>query len=147
MVTRWLWADTDAAAYARTAVNFCGLRLLLRVDCQVRRAGQVISRETRYFACSLDPARVSAGTLLQRVRGHWQIENSLHHIKDRWWDEDRHYTKQARVGEGLIVLRNAALSILRVAPLFTADEPLRARADRLARRVERGISLLTQTFA
>lgn len=144
MVTRRIWVGAEAAAYCREALNFCGLRVLARVDCEARRAGEVVRRETRYFACSLGPARVSAWELLRLVRGHWQVENSLHHVKDRWWDEGRHYTKQPRVGEGLAALRNAAASILRAAPVFEEGEPIRARADRLANRVERGSNLVTQ---
>jgi len=29
-------------------------------------------------------------TKMRYVRQHWRIENSLHFLKDRWWDEDRH---------------------------------------------------------
>ena len=128
-------------------MNFCGLRMLIRVDSEARCAGEVVSAQTRYFACSLDPLRVSAEELLRLVRGHWQVENSLHHIKDRWWDEDRHYSKQDRVGEGMAVLRNAAVSILRAVPIFAEEEPIRARADWLGRKIERAIDLFTQTFS
>lgn len=145
MVTRRLWVDAAAADYARAALNFPGLRLLARVDCEVRRSGAVLSRETRYFACSLDPGRTSAAELLRLIRGHWGVENSLHHIKDRWWDEDRHYTKAVRVGEGIAALRSAAVSILRAAPGFAEGEPIRARADRLGRQVGRAVDLITKT--
>jgi hypothetical protein len=121
--------------------------MLIRVDSEARCAGEVVSAQTRYFACSLDPLRVSAEELLRLVRGHWQVENSLHHIKDRWWDEDRHYSKQDRVGEGMAVLRNAAVSILRAVPIFAEEEPIRARADWLGRKIERAIDLFTQTFS
>jgi predicted transposase YbfD/YdcC len=128
-------------------LNFSGLRLLARVDSETKSAGQVVARETRYFACSLGPGRISAGGLLKLIRGHWQVENSLHYIKDRWWDEDRHYTKQDRLGEGMTVLRNAAVSILRAAPTFGDGEPIRARADWLARDIDRAIELLTRTLS
>ena len=48
------------------------------------------------------------------VRDHWQIENSLHFVKDRWWDEDRHYLSRAGLGEVFATLTNFALSILRL---------------------------------
>ncbi len=55
----------------------------------------------------------------------------MHFIKDRWWDEDRHYSKRPRVAEGLAVLLNAVVTVLSA----TADPdkkcPLRARADAL----------------
>ncbi len=146
MVTRRLWVDTEGADYARERLNYPGLRILARVDCEVRQGGRVLSVETRYFASSLDPARVAVWELLKLIRGHWAVENSLHHIKDRWWDEDRHYTKQPGKGEAMASLRNAAISILRLVPLFEADEPIRARADRLHRDPDLAVELLTTTF-
>jgi hypothetical protein len=71
----------------------------------------------------------------------------LHHIKDRWWDEGRHSGKRDRVGEGMAVLRHAAVSILRATPMFAQGEPIRARADWLGRKIERAIDLFTQTFS
>ena len=141
MVTRRLWCDTAAAGYARAALNFPGLRLLLRVDREHRQAGAVTGRETRYFACSLDPAAVTPAELLALVRGHWSVENRLHFIKDRWWDEDRHYLSRPGLAERFALLTNAALAVLRVTT--PAGQPLRARADQLGRRVEEAIELLT----
>jgi hypothetical protein len=147
VVTRRTWVDAEAGAYAREALNFPGLRVLARVDSEARRAGEVVAAEARHFACSLGPQRVPATELLRLVRGHWQVENSLHPVKDRWWAEGRHYTRQGRVGEGVAVLRNAALSTLRAAPIFAAGGPIRARADWLGRKIERAIDLFTQTFS
>src|SRR5262249_47473319 len=87
VVTRRLWTDTETAAYGPDELSCPGLRIRARVDCWVRKGGRVLSAETRYFACSLDPERVASWELLRLIRGHWAVENSLHHIKDRWWDE------------------------------------------------------------
>jgi hypothetical protein len=146
-VTRRLWVDTESADYAREALNYPGLRSLARVDCEVRKAGAVLSAETRYFACGLDPARVEVWELLKLIRGHWCVENSLHHIKDRWWDEDRHYTKQPGKAGAMAALRNAAISILNLVPLFDPKEPIRARADRLNRDPDLAVTLVTTTFS
>jgi len=43
----------------------------------------------------------------------WQVENCLHLVKDRWWDEDKHYMKRPGLGTAFAVLLNAALSVLR----------------------------------
>jgi len=146
VVTRRLWTDTETADYAREQLSYPGLRILARVDCEVRKGGRVLSAETRYFACSLDPERVASWELLRLIRGHWAVENSLHHIKDRWWDEDRHYTKQPGKGEALAALRNAAISILHLVPTFEQGEPIRARADRLNRDPDLAVELFTATF-
>lgn len=68
-----------------------------------------------------------ASELQSLIRGHWQVENCLHFIKDRWWDEDRHYTKRPGLAESFAALTNAALSVLRL--LRNPDEPLRATAE------------------
>lgn len=118
-----------------------------RVDCEVRKGGQVLSAGTRCFACSLDPERVEAWRLSKLIRGHRCVENKLHHVKDRWWDEDRHYLKQPGKAEAMAALRNAAISILNLVPLFHPKEPIRARADRLNRDPELAVELFTATFS
>jgi hypothetical protein len=143
VVTRRLWSDTEAADWARQMLNFPGLRLLLRVDTEERQAGAVASQETRYFACSLDPGAVTPLALLALVRGHWGVENRLHFIKDRWWDEDRHYLSRPGLAERFALLTGAALAVLRLTKR-DPEQPLRARADELCGDVPQAISLLTE---
>lgn len=141
-MTRRLWWDSETADYARQALSFPGLRILLRVDSEARGGGAAPTTETRYFATALDPGRVTPDELLGAVRGHWQVENGLHLIKDRWWDEDRHYCKQPGVALGFAVLLNAVVTVLRATGDPEDDRPLRARADALAWDVEQAIDLM-----
>ena len=76
---------------------------------------------------SIDPGSVTASELQSYIRGHWQVENCLHFVKDRWWDEDRHYTKRPGLAEVFASLTNAALSVLRL--IRAAGQPLRAAAE------------------
>jgi hypothetical protein len=141
-VTRRLWLDVEAADYAREALAFPGLRVLLRLDCEVRPPGRAATTETRYFAGSVDPGRVTADELLGVARGHWQVENGLHYVKDRWWDEDRQYSRQPGLALGLAVLRNAVVTVLRATAGPEDDRPLRARADALCWDVGQAIHLI-----
>jgi len=87
----------------------------MRVDREVfASAHTLLSCDTRYFISSLDPSDVTPSDLQKLVRDHWQIENSLHFVKDRWWDEDRHYLSRPGLGEVFATLTNFALSILRI---------------------------------
>ncbi len=93
--------------------------------------------ETRYFLTSIQPAMVTAIFLLAAARGHWQVENGLFFLKDRWWDEDRHWTRRPGVAEWLTQLTTAATSVLRL--LGNSEQacsrkpaPIRARADYIA---------------
>ena len=63
------------------------LLFTMRVDREVIGHDRaLLSHDTRYFITSLDPSDVTPSDLQKIVRDHWQIENSLHFVKDRWWD-------------------------------------------------------------
>jgi hypothetical protein len=81
---------------------------------------------------SISPARTTPQQLLRYIRGHWQIENSLHFTRDRWWDEDRHWLKRPGLAERLATLLGAALSILQRTTAFDDNLPLRAKAEEIA---------------
>lgn len=57
-----------------------------------------------------DPAR-----LLALNRGHWEIENRLHHVRDVTYDEDRSQVRRGNRPHAMASLRNAAISLLRLA--------------------------------
>lgn len=118
--------------------------MLARVDRQVRHGNGDVEYETRYFAVSMEPEKVGPLGLLALIRGHWGVENSLHHIKDRWWDMDRHWLRRVGLAERFTALVNAALALLRVAPGFAPGEPIKARADELNWDIGRVINLFTQ---
>jgi predicted transposase YbfD/YdcC len=96
--------------------------------------------DTRYFLASLDPGLVTADELLAYARAHWQVENSLFFVKDRWWDEDRHWTRRAGVAEWLTQLTTAATTVLRLRG--SPKLPLRGRADLIAWKPAFGIAML-----
>lgn len=78
------------------------------------------------------------------IRGHWQVENSLHYIKDRWWDEDRHFLRRPGLAERVAALTNAALTVLKLSPRFPKGLPMRSRADELCSHPLRALNLLTE---
>jgi len=71
------------------------------------------STETAYAITSLTAMHATGEQIADVVRGHWGVENRLHHVRDVTWDEDR---CQIRTGQGpqvMASLRNLAISILR----------------------------------
>ncbi len=100
----------------------------------------MLSLDVRYFVTSLDPDHVTAAQLLQYVRNHWSVENGLHFLKDRWWDEDRHYTRRPGLSACLAAINNAAVSIHRLRS--DPDLPVRAAADYIAWNPALGLELL-----
>jgi predicted transposase YbfD/YdcC len=100
----------------------------------------VLLHDVRYFICSLNPDEVTAADLLRHCREHWRIENCLHFLKDRWWDEDRHHTRRPGLSALMAAINNAAISIHR---LFEKENlPLRAAADHIAWKPAIGLELL-----
>ena len=125
---RKLWCDIENAEYLRERLGIPGCEMILRVDREVYDKDSVLkSHDVRYFLTSLDPGKVTPGDLQKFVRDHWQVETSLHFVKDRWWDEDRHYLGYDGLGLAWLTLTNAALSVLRL--LQEPGEPLIQTAE------------------
>ena len=125
-----MWVNLDDAEYICKRLDFPDCQIILRVDHEVRSPdGKILLAESRYFASSLDPSSVTSSRLQSYVRDHWQVENCLHFVKDRWWDEDRHWTRRPGLGAVFAALTNAAVSVLRLLP---GSEPiLRARTEQI----------------
>jgi predicted transposase YbfD/YdcC len=116
--------------------------LILRVDAEVTQAGMASRSETRYLIASVSGEEVSPKRLMEWVRGHWSVENGLHFIKDRWWDEDRQWSRRPGLAECLAMLRDAALTALRLLPGVADDLPIRARADHLGRNLRKALNFI-----
>lgn len=70
--------------------------------------------EFAYGVTSLTAREASADRLSQLVRGHWEIENRVHYVRDVTFDEDR---SQIRKGNGprvMASLRNLVISLFRL---------------------------------
>jgi hypothetical protein len=134
--------EGEEVAHIREAVEFPGIEMILRVDFEVSVAGVTRSRETRHLITSLGADEVSPRRLMELVRGHWSVENGLHFIKDRWWDEDRQWSIRPGLAERLAMLRDSALTALRVLPGVAEDMPMRARADHLGRKIRKALKLI-----
>lgn len=98
-------------------------------------SGHGDEREDHYYLTSLapmeDPAK-EGKRLLGIARGHWSIENRLHHPKDRTMAED---AQQAKMGASTMArLRGVALGLLKLFPggstrmrqIAVAADPLNA---------------------
>jgi predicted transposase YbfD/YdcC len=93
-------------------LDWPGVRQVCRVERTVTCRGQITS-ETAYAITSAAPRQAGPRQLLRWWRGHWEIENRLHWVRDVTFDEDR---SQVRTGAGpqvLAALRNTAIGTLR----------------------------------
>ncbi len=101
-----------------------------------------IRSEARHLIASVSPDTVSPKGLMAWSRGHRSVENGLHFLKDRWWDEDRQWSRRPGLAERLAMFRDAALTGLRLIPGIAEDLPIRARADHLGRNLRKALNFI-----
>ena len=70
--------------------------------------------ETHYFITSLPPEAGRPERLLELARGHWAIENRLHGVRDRTYDEDRCQVRSGVAPQVMAALPNTAIAVLRL---------------------------------
>ena len=121
MVHRELWVEASGktAAYVREHLDFAGARqvaMLRKTSTEIATGESGV--ETWYLVTSAPPGRADARWLLKTIRGHWGIENKVHHVKDRTWREDAQKTRKPKLGAVLALLRVVVLNGLRVGPGF-----------------------------
>ena len=69
--------------------------------------------EVVYGVTSLSPERGTPERLLALVRGHWQIENRSHWVRDVTFDEDRSQVRCGSIPQVMAALRNTTIGLLR----------------------------------
>jgi predicted transposase YbfD/YdcC len=105
--TRHLIASTDLIGYS----DWPHLAQVFRHERSWQEKGQT-KREVRYGITSLPPEIADADRLLTLKRGHWQIENSDHYVKDVTLGEDKSLVHLDNGPSILAILRDLALSLL-----------------------------------
>lgn len=71
-----------------------------------------IRHEVVYGVTSQSPDRADEKRILGQTRGHWTVE-SLHHIRDVTWDEDRSRIRTESAPQAMAALRNLATSLIK----------------------------------
>ncbi len=95
---------------------------------RVRRSKGKESVETVCAVTSLGRERASAERLLSIARGHWEIENRLHWVRDEVLGEDRCRVRTGEAPEILAGIRNAMLWLMRSSGLTNIAATLRRHA-------------------
>lgn len=68
--------------------------------------------EVVHAITSLPSERADAATLLNLLRNHWRIENSLHYVRDVTLGEDACRVRRGAAPQILAALRNAVVHLL-----------------------------------
>jgi predicted transposase YbfD/YdcC len=102
---------TIKAALAPAWIGFAGAAQVAQLRRTVTRKGKK-TVEVVYLITSdgeADPA-----TLAAWVRGHWEIENKLHWVRDVTYQEDKSMVRTGNAPRVMATLRSLAISILRL---------------------------------
>lgn len=70
--------------------------------------------EIAYGVTSLKKEHASPQRLLELNRGHWEIENRVHYVRDVTYDEDRCRIRTQNGPRVMATIRNLAISIARM---------------------------------
>lgn len=131
---RELWASTALVGYT----GWPGLAQVLCTQRTIRHKRTGKERHERAYAVtSLPPTRAPAPALLRLWREHWAIENRLHWGRDVTLGEDGSRVRSAAAPQGLAVVRNTVLGLLRV----HGYHAIAATRRRLARRPRQALAL------
>jgi predicted transposase YbfD/YdcC len=87
-----------------------------------RTKGGVTTVEVGYGITSLSEREADATRLLGLIRGHWQIENGLHYVRDVTMGEDASRIRKGAAPQVMAALRNSVVHLLSdvVAPSIAA---------------------------
>ena len=141
---RRLWLDTATAHYAATELNFAGAQQVARLDKLSHDLSTHQVKQETWYLVSCDPhGPLTATQLLQRARGHWSVENSLHHVQDRSWGEDKHVLRRPGLGPCFSMLLAMALTILRLSDQFDPKLSMPRRAKQCEANPRLALALVT----
>ena len=124
----------------RPAIAFPHARLAARIT-RTRKVGPAgaTSTETVYAVTNLTFDQVSPAQLAGLVRGHWAIENRVHHVRDTTYDEDRSQIRTGTAPRVMATLRNIAIGLIRTR---RTGANIAAATRTLGRRTEQLLALL-----
>ena len=89
--------------------NWQGLASIVKVESE-RCVDDVTSNENRYYITSL---KSNPDHILQAIRSHWGVENSLHWILDVAFREDECRTRKGHAAENFAIARTIATNLLK----------------------------------
>lgn len=96
------------------SIDYPGARQAIQV---VRRRHDLstgkLTVERVYLITSLSIFDATPDELASWIRGHWRIENYLHHVRDRTFREDDSKVRTGNFPRAMASLRNLAISVLR----------------------------------
>ena len=87
----WAVTDPECLDFLQTKRQWAGIKAVVKISAR-RETASGATVQPRYSISSLDAL---AGTMLESVRRHWSIENSLHWTLDVTYREDQRRVRKS----------------------------------------------------
>ena len=104
--TRTCYVLNEIAFFTDYLANWKGLKKIFAVKREIEKD----ENKTKEISCYISSKNTTAEKLLSYTRKHWEIE-SMHHILDVTYDEDRCKLLSQRAQENLNIFRKMGISI------------------------------------
>ena len=94
-----------------TIVNkFSQIKSLIKVERKGRRGNKNYEQLVYYISSKKEKAQ----TFLEKIQGHWKIENQLHWVKDVVMEEDNSLIKNQKAASNISVLKTIGINLFRL---------------------------------
>lgn len=100
---------TDKIDWLKERHKWDGLKSIIKIESNTD-SKENRKPETRYYISS---AAANAKKMLESVRSHWGIENSLHWVLDMSFNEDQSRIRKSNAPENMAVVKHIALNMIR----------------------------------
>lgn len=104
---RTCYVLNEVAFFTDYLANWKGLKKIFAV----KRRAENYEKISEEISCYLSSKNASAKELLEYTRNHWQIE-SMHHILDVTFDEDRCKLLSKRAQENMNIFRKIGVTFI-----------------------------------
>lgn len=115
---------TDELDWLKCKDQWPGLKSVVVIEADRDVIGHGRSVERRYYISSRPS---DAEELNDVVRGHWGVENGLHHVLDVSFNEDHSRIRRGHGAENVSRLRRIALNLLKDADAHTKRKSIKGR--------------------
>ena len=105
----WVISDSECLDYLGTKTQWFGLKAAVKVSAR-RETAEGATVHSRYYISSLE---APAGKMLEAVRSHWSIENSLHWTLDVTFREDQCRIRKNYAPQNMATLRQISHNLLK----------------------------------
>ena len=113
--TRRVWFTTDVKHLGKELLALWpGLKAVAAVDRKREVMGKEIKVSTERHYYILSNPRGTAQRVGENIRGHWSIENTLHHVLDVSFNEDQSRVRKDHGPENLSRLRRLTANLLQL---------------------------------